>query len=343
MRVYRENSRQRGIPMVLKALIGIVLVAGLSLAVAFFWQRQEESAVTDVPAEPLESVSEASSEPDAPSLQAAVFSEDEPLSESESESSEATSDDSSASESSEESDPFSDAPSQPESVSAEQPPDEPGPVRTYAREVQQSAVAANDPVSYRYFDDAMFIGDSITTGIPLYMNTIVPNTAVVAMTGINTDNVNYYQCIDVGGQRVTMLEAALTKGERKKIYIMLGANGISLDKAAFIKGYRAFVESVRENFPDATIYIQSMMPVTVNCYKTYPSVSNEKIKEYNEEIRKMAVSLGTPYLDLGQALEDENGVLPLEASPLDGMHLTPEYYIRWFDYLRTHTVKEGTQ
>lgn len=315
MRVYRDNNRRR-VPAALKILLSVAVLAGLSLAVACVWQQREAFVVEPAVVEP--------SEPESASSAAEPLSEPESLSASESEP--------------ESTEPESSSLNELSPAEAAEP--EAGPVRTYAREAVAGAAPENTPVDYRYFDDALFIGDSITTGIPLYMNTIVPNTAVVAMTGINTDNINYRPCIEIDGNRVTVLEAALTKGERKKIYIMLGANGIALDKESFIKGYRTFVQSVREAFPDAAVYIQSMMPVTVNCQKTYPDVSNERIAEYNEEIRKMALSLGLPYLDLGQALEDENGVLPLEASPLDGMHLTPEYYIRWFDYLRTHTVKE---
>ena len=38
---------------------------------------------------------------------------------------------------------------------------------------------------------------------------------------------------------------------------------------------------------------------------------------------------------------DEEGYLPDEASPVDGVHFGAAYYNKWIDYLRTHTVPEG--
>ena len=45
------------------------------------------------------------------------------------------------------------------------------------------------------------------------------------------------------------------------------------------------------------------------------------------------------YLDVNSALKGSDGALPTEASPADGMHFNATYYQKWFDYLKTHTVK----
>lgn len=210
----------------------------------------------------------------------------------------------------------------------------------YAREAAAGAVAKSAAVDYGYFADAIFFGDSISTGIPLYMKTMVPDIAVVAAQGVSPEGANTSKCIDVNGTRVTMLEAAKTKGERKKVYIMLGANALDLEETGFMKGYTTFVQSVKAMYPEAQIYVQSMLPVTASVNKTYTSknINNERISAYNDSIRKMALEQGVYYVDAAQCMVDENGMLPIEASPYDGMHLTPEYYVKWFDYLRAHTV-----
>jgi lysophospholipase L1-like esterase len=201
------------------------------------------------------------------------------------------------------------------------------------------AVPESEPVEQTYFDDAIFFGDSISTGIPLYH--VADNAAVVAMTNINTDNINYKEVIDAGDdKRVTMIEAAKEHGERGKVYIMLGGNGMGFDKAVFIDGYRTFLTSVRELYPNAVIYLQGMTPVTADYVNKFdPTLNNAKIDEYNLEILALAEEMDMYYLDVGSALKDENGALPEEASPLDGMHFSPEYYVKWFDYLKTHTVE----
>lgn len=202
-------------------------------------------------------------------------------------------------------------------------------------------VPASDPVDSSYFDDAIFIGDSISTGIPLYH--IADNAAVVAVTGINPDNINYKKCVDIGEEeRVTVLEAAATHGARSKVYIMLGDNGIGYEKQSFISSYRLFVDSVKKLYPDAVIYLQSMTPVVEGYVNQFdPTMNNDKIDEYNRAIMELAEQESVYYLDVGSALKNKNGALPDEASPVDGLHFSAEYYQKWFDYLKTHTVSAG--
>ena len=75
-----------------------------------------------------------------------------------------------------------------------------------------------------YFDDAMFVGDSITTGIELYG--VMPNATVVASTGINPNTIMTTPDIELAdGSSVTILQA-MSAYHPKKIYIMLGSNGV---------------------------------------------------------------------------------------------------------------------
>jgi lysophospholipase L1-like esterase len=172
------------------------------------------------------------------------------------------------------------------------------------------------------------------------MKTVIPGVAVVAAQGVSPGGANSEACVEVDDVRVTFLEAAKTKGERGKVYVMLGANALDLALEPFIGGYRDFVASLKQQYPKAVIYIQSMLPVTEGVNKTYPNknINNERITEYNAAIREMAKETGVFYLDVSQCMENERGFLPENASPFDGMHLNPEYYMKWFDYLRAHTI-----
>ncbi|MCL2055957.1 MAG: GDSL-type esterase/lipase family protein [Oscillospiraceae bacterium] len=212
----------------------------------------------------------------------------------------------------------------------------PQPGDTTRFELFPTALAMTGPVDDSYFDDAIFFGDSISVGIPLY--NVMPNAKVVAFTGINTVSAFTKPCIEVDGELLTMLDAAKGYGEKGKVYIMLGGNGLGYDKETFIAGYIKFLQAVGEQYPGAVIYIQSMTPVTDEAYRTYPSVSNERLTEYNIEIYNMAREQGVVFLDAASALMDEDGKLPVDASPVDGLHFTPEYYAKWFTFLRSHTA-----
>lgn len=308
----------------IKFIVTIAALAAVSFGVAFFWQRAEDSLLVSAAAD------ESSAASESEGVSTSSSSEDDEYRDIYTETS--------GGEPTETATPASSG----ETGDGEDEDGEAvGAPSAYTREAVSGAVAISKPVGYDYFNDAIFFGDSISTGIPLYMQTMIPDPAVIAAQGVSPGGALTSQCINSGGSRVTMLQAAKEKGERSKIYIMLGANALDLDEDSFIGGYIDFIKAVKTEYPEAAIYVQSMMPVTANVNRTYPSknINNERITAYNAAICKMAQEQGAYYVDVAQAVVDKDGMLPADASPLDGMHLTPEYYIKWFDYLRNHTVQ----
>ena len=185
-----------------------------------------------------------------------------------------------------------------------------------------------------YFYDAVFVGDSITTGIEIY--NILPGAKVLAHTGINIDTILYKQVIKTADGNIT-IPKALEQYDAGKIYIMMGSNGIAwLDIKTFISKYSAFIDLVKDMHKDSIIYIQSIPPVTASKAAADPAYSNKKIDDYNIALSRLAAEKNVLYLDIASALKNENGARPEEASPTDGMHFLPAYYQKWFDYLKTH-------
>lgn len=201
------------------------------------------------------------------------------------------------------------------------------------------AVPESARVNSDYFDDALFVGDSVTDGIQAYA--IMKNTTVIAHTGINPETILTKEVIRTdSGDTITMPEAMAQHPEAKKIYIMLGANGIAwIGKDSFIEHYGEFIDLVKEQHPDAVIYIQSILPVTKTKQDGDDRYANSKIDDYNTAIRKLTKEKEVYYLDVAEAFKDEDGNLPEEASPVDGMHFGPKYYEKWFEYLKVHTVE----
>lgn len=190
--------------------------------------------------------------------------------------------------------------------------------------------------SAEYFDDALFVGDSITEGIKIY--DVMSNTTVLSYTGINLDNIFTKPVIKTEGEdKITIIDAAKAQNPGK-IYLMMGANSMLADQESFVKGYARLADTLHEMHPDALIYIQSILPVT-NTYATNrPDFSNQKIDQYNDALEEMANQKGFYYLDVAEAFKDDAGALPEEASPKDGMHFSAEWYRLWFDYLRNHAA-----
>lgn len=196
-------------------------------------------------------------------------------------------------------------------------------------------VPGGEWVGTDYFDDALFVGDSITEGIKIY--DIMSNAKVLSYTGINLDNIFTNEVIKSGESKITIMDAAKAESPGK-IYVLMGANSMGYDKETFIKGYGRLVDELKKMHPDATLYVQSILPVTAEYAKNRPEFSNETIDEYNLALRQMAYDKGLPFLNVAAAFKDESGALPTEASPKDGMHFSAQWYRKWFDYLREHTI-----
>lgn len=186
-----------------------------------------------------------------------------------------------------------------------------------------------------YFDDALFVGDSITEGIKLY--DVMSNATVLSNTGINLDSIFTKRCIDgADGGSMTIIEASAQQ-DPGKIYLLMGVNSLSSDEETFIASYGKLVDTLREQHPNAVFYVQSVLPVTAAYEKRADAVTdNARIDTYNAAILKMCQEKGVYYLNIAEAFKDETGALPNEASPKDGIHFGRSWYMTWFDYLRNH-------
>lgn len=197
------------------------------------------------------------------------------------------------------------------------------------------AVAESAPVSIGYFSDAVFIGDSITSGLAIYHE--IENSTIIAHDGLNTSSIlqNDFYLL---GKKQTVL-SALMQSRYRKVYILLGANDIGfMSQNTFIKNYQEFINKLKEVSPGCTIYIQSIFPVTKDYELKTPSRANDKIDSYNEALLKMADENHICYLNVAQCLKDSENALPADQSG-DGIHLNKSYYKKWIDYLTTHTAQ----
>ena len=163
------------------------------------------------------------------------------------------------------------------------------------------------------------------------------NAVVLSGTGLGLDNIYTKEVIEQDdGTKISIMDALEKETDVAKIYILMGANSIGYNKNAFVSKYGAIIDSVKLSHPNAIVYVQSIFPVTTNNdYK----LDNEVINEYNLALVELAEEKNVYYLDVNSHLKGPDGTLPTEASPKDGMHFGATYYQKWFDYLKTHTVK----
>lgn len=196
-------------------------------------------------------------------------------------------------------------------------------------------MAEGEWLASEYFDDALFVGDSITEGIKLY--DVMSNVTVLASTGVNLDSLYTKNAVTLeDGSKVPILEA--TKHQKPgKIYLMMGVNSLLSDEDSFRASYSRVVDTLVEQHPDAILYIQSILPVTADYEQRSNAVAdNAKIDRYNEVLKELAAEKNVYYLNVAEVFKDADGCLPNSASPKDGIHFGSSWYRIWFDYLRTH-------
>lgn len=128
------------------------------------------------------------------------------------------------------------------------------------------------------------------------------------------------------------------KGKQyKRVYLLFGENELGWQGTkAFTDAYARVVDAVRARQPKATVYIQSVFPISANVSaKNEDNTNNARIREYNAQLRALAARKGAVYLDVASVLADARGDLPDGAAP-DGVHPTKKYDRLWVNYLRTH-------
>lgn len=190
-----------------------------------------------------------------------------------------------------------------------------------------------------YFDDALFIGDSRTVGLDEYGG-FQESTTFFAKTSLTIYDLfeepeKFASLAD--GTKAT-LEEALTERKFGKIYIMLGINELGRGTTeSFFTTYAEAVNRIRVLQPDALIFIQGIMRVGEEKNNTDRIFNNANINERNQAISLMADNRNIYYLEINDAVCDENGNL-ISDYTFDQIHLKAKYYQLWKDYLFAHGI-----
>ena len=193
----------------------------------------------------------------------------------------------------------------------------------------------SEAVDDSYFADAVFVGDSRTEGLKMYSG--LDSSQFFSSVGMDVDKVFTDQIVSLNGQLLTVAQA-LEQASYSKVYIMLGMNELGwVYESVFADNYARIIDTIRESHPDATIYVQSILPVSQWKDGSNDIYTNANVVRLQKALVAMCEEKGVNYVNVAEGIQDEQGHLPSEATQ-DGVHLTPEYCQRWMDYLKTHTA-----
>ena len=196
----------------------------------------------------------------------------------------------------------------------------------------------NGRVDMSYFDDALFIGDSLTQGFQIYSSSF-ENATYAAYVGVGPKELMQGTVSNINGEQVSAIDEILA-ANAGKVYILLGTNSLqNLTDEAFIKYYNDFLDYLLPQLPAETVYyIQAIPPVSAEKAAADESYALSRIQSVNDQLAQMAYTRGLNFVNLYAGLEGEDGALRAEYASGDGIHLNDAGYNAWREYLITHTA-----
>lgn len=203
-------------------------------------------------------------------------------------------------------------------------------------------------VDAKYFDDALFIGDSRTVGLRDYSVGNLQNATFFCTSGMSAGSARrnefeYTSGVDASGVKTkygkSTLDALLAERRFGKVYIMVGINEMGDSVKNIVLNIRLLAEQVQRAQPDAVIFLCANLHVTKEYSDSGKSkyITNGKINEVNAGIATLADNKDSFYIDVNELFDDADHALTATLGS-DGVHVYGKYYRQWSLWLRTKGV-----
>ncbi len=184
-----------------------------------------------------------------------------------------------------------------------------------------------------YFDDALFIGDSRSVGLRDYTD-LSEHADFYCETSLTI-----YEVLEENFKGQGTIPEALAAKDYGKIYLMVGINELGRGTTEdFMEQYTKVVDTLHELEPEALIFIQGIMRVSGEKNSSDAIFNNSNINARNNAIATLADNQQFFYIDVNEAVCDDQGDLNEEYT-FDQIHLLGVYNDIWKQFLLAHGVK----
>ena len=192
-------------------------------------------------------------------------------------------------------------------------------LREIRKEFGIGKIAIDEISNPRYFEDSVFMGDSMTEAIAVY--DFLPPSNVVAAVGRNTKT---------AAQDIPLLNNL----SPTRLFLWYGLNDLSQfsEVSDFKTSYSTLIDQVRSVLPDTQIVLLSIMPVTEAAVINQPELSSARMKSFNEALQTLAKDRGLLFLNVAQ-------VLTPELYEPDGIHTKPAFYRELFNFIKKEFIE----
>ena len=218
----------------------------------------------------------------------------------------------------------------------------------------QIAVYVTDQISTdayvsKYYENAVFCGDSIIVGLKNYAmkhSDSFFSKAQYLSAGsyslryaIKENNPENLHPMYKGQKRVLWESISMIKPER--VFLFFGLNDLNISGLqGAVDNYVILADKLKENNPDLEIHVISMTGTLEGTGKK--NLSNTKIREFNELLKDKAMEQGWGYIDLESVMADKNGNLKKEYCSDDFVHHSRSAYDQaWTNTFRDYAIQQG--
>lgn len=188
-----------------------------------------------------------------------------------------------------------------------------------------------------FFDDAAFVGDSISYTLEhrAPVTGVIGNPTYLVRGGVSLFG------FTIGSKKITLrgvdtdLEDAIAKTGVQKVFIMMGQNDLSYRSIeATMETWGEVLSRIREKNPDVEIYIQSLVPEWHEYHLS--NAKNEKIAQYNEELKIFAAENNCRYVEVADYFKDITDQMPDPYTADHGIHINFTGADAWMEVLRLY-------
>ena len=209
-------------------------------------------------------------------------------------------------------------------------------------------VEKSEAVDLSYFDDAVFIGDSVSLMLQYYCaaTKALGNAKFLCAGSLSATNALWAvsdQSVHPSYQGKKMLvEDGVAATGAKKVYIMLGVNNISYGVDYAANDMVTLIDRILAKSPGVSIIIESTTPMASSSTIVTDKLNNDKIQQYNDKMKSICEERGWFFVNVAEAVRDENGYLNsayCSDNNSMGIHFTNDACKVWVEYLKTHAPK----
>lgn len=211
--------------------------------------------------------------------------------------------------------------------------------------LSQPVTSKPDPA---FFDDAVFVGDSVTLGLRNYATSQrnKGKTCLGRAQFLCAGSMGYTNALNsVSAQSVhptykgnkVSVENGVQLCGAKKVFIMLGMNDFAAySESQWKQNVNSLLDRILEKNPNVSIYLESVTPILNGM--EHGRLNNTNIQKFNAYLQQVCDERGFTYVDIYHVLADESGHLKNSycGDPgAMGIHMSADGCAAWSRYLQS--------